>query len=336
MKKTTFTKWPLFALISAITFSAVFLSCQKDSLSPDLTSNAKPVPGGNCTGYLVDLAVDKATIPGSTIFTWTITNPTPGNGSGSTIQDLSHWDFVPGLCLDQNWQDVVSASYRYGTTGDFVSIDFTGSAVNDIKPDPSLKKDGCYGDDVFKFDYGTSGSTPTQYRLVLSGNWRTDALNLYFKSGTNTGCCFNSYAGKGVGCPESEDCSFSQGYWFANNAAHPNGVHPWTSTLTEGGKIYSNAEGLAIWNASNKGGITDSKKAFTQLAAIRLSGVDETDPSISSAIATIDNWFAHINKLKGSAPIYLPNQTSQEIALYGNARNAAGVISTWITANHCQ
>ena len=317
-------------------FTLAFVGCKKDLSDPSITSNAKVVPGGNCTGYLVALAVDKTTTPGSTIFTWTITNPMPGNGSGLTIQNLSHWDFVPSTCLDQNWQDVASASYRYGTTGEFTPVALTGIAVDDIKPDPSLKKGGCYGDDVFKFDYGTNGSTPTQYRLVLKGNWGTGPLDVYFKSGTNTGCCFKTYADKGIGCRESEDCSFSQGYWFANNAAHPNGVHPWTTTVTEGGKTYTNAEGLAIWNASNKGGITDAKKAFTQLAAIRLSGVDETDPALAGSIATIDNWFAHKNKLSGTTPIYLPNQTPAEIILYGNVRNAAGVISTWINANHCE
>ena len=323
------------ALLVAGVFTIAFIGCKKDLSEPSLTSNAKVIPGGNCTGYLVNLSPDYTTKPGFTIFTWTITNPNPGNGSGTTIQNLSHWDFIPSSCLDQNWQDVLSASYRYGTTGDFLPISITGTAVGDIKPDPSLIKGGCYGDDVFKFDYGTSGTTPTQYRLELKGNWGTGPLNVYFKSGTNTGCCFNTYADKGVGCQEIEDCSFSQGYWFANNAAHPEGVHLWGKTVTEGGKTYTNAEGLAIWNASNKGGITDAKKAFTQLAAIRLSVVDETDPALSSAIATIDNWFASIPKLSGTVP-YLPNQTAEEITLYGNARNAAGIISDWINAHHCK
>ena len=324
--------------VALFTTAGIFAGCQKDAVSPDVTSNAKPVANtANCTGYLIELDRDVASMPGKTIFTWTITNPNPGNGSKNTIQDLSHWSFVPGLCLEQNWQAIEAAAYRYGTTGEFTGVPFTGYAVDDLRPDPSLKNAGCFSEDVFKFDIGTSGKTPTQYRIILDGVWGTADLNVWFKSGTNTGCCSATYAGKGIGCPETdEDCSFSQGYWFANNKMHPDGVHPWPTDVNIGGKVYTNAEGIAIWNASNKGGITDSKKAFTQLAAIKLSGVDISAEGLNGAVSTIENWLGSIDKLNGNPDSrFLPNQTVAEITLYGNARAAAGVISEWIRSNHC-
>ncbi|HEX2629786.1 MAG TPA: hypothetical protein VHM26_12255, partial [Chitinophagaceae bacterium] len=171
----------------------------------------------------------------------------------------------------------------------------------------------------------------------LLGNWGVGPLQAYFKSGANTGCCYKEYTDLGIGCPETEECSFSQGYWFASNPAHPNGVHPWggdgSATVTIGGYVYTNAEGLAIWNASNAGGIKDAKKAFTQLAAIRLSGVDESNLALAAAIATIENWLANYGAKLNAGN--LRNQTSAEITLYGNANAAATTISDWINANHC-
>src|SRR5215213_5546402 len=166
----------------------IFAGCQKESKSSsesELLSAAgkKPVAAYNCSDYVIALNVDKTTEPGHTIFTWTITNPNPGNGSGTTLQNLSHWDFVPGTCLDENWQDVLSASYNTGSGWQTIS------PLPVIEPDPSLVKLGCVYDDVFKFDQGTSGNTPTQYRLVLNGNWGTGELHAYFKSGTITGFC---------------------------------------------------------------------------------------------------------------------------------------------------
>src|SRR3990170_1639703 len=157
-----------FLPLTLVLATFVFFACKKElkDEDPTLTSNAKPVANSsNCTGYQVVL--DRQFADGKTTFTWTITNPKPGNGSGTTIQDLSHWDFVPSTCLDANWQSVLTAEYNNGTGWQTSSV--IGTYVNDIKPDPSLTG-SCYGDDVFKFDQGTKGSTPTMYRLVLLGN----------------------------------------------------------------------------------------------------------------------------------------------------------------------
>ena len=310
----------VFIMLSA---AWMWSSCEKDDILSTEPLSTRAVCNYSCSDYTLDLVVDYST-PGQTIFTWAITNPCPGNGKNGTIQDLSHWNFDPGACLDANWQDVVEAHVNMGAGWNQIL------PLPYIQPDASLKKQNCYGNDVFKFNYGTSGNVTTYYKLVLMGQWSTGPLNVWYKSGKNTGCCNTTLEGKGIGCRLDESCSYSQGYWFANNSMHPNGVHPWPSpgNITIGGHAYTNQEGLDIWNASNAGGIADSKKAFTQLSAVRLSGVD-TDPAIAGPVATIECWLSSMSKL---SPSYLPNQTNM---ICGDAKAAASAISDWINANHC-
>jgi hypothetical protein len=327
-------------LLTLLIAGSIIIGCHKNAIeTTDSGSNTlsgkgpKNTCGQNytCGDYQVTLDVDHTTLPGKTIFTWGITNPCPGNGNNGTVQNLSHWDFVPSQCLDDNWQDVLEASYNSGLGWQTIT------PTPFIQPDPSLKTGGCFGDDVFKFNQGTAGNATTFYRLVLLGNWSTGDLSVFFKSGSNTGCCSKTFTDKGIGCRIDPDCSFSQGYWFANNSQHPDGVHPWggdgSGTVAIGGYTYTNAEGLAIWNASNQGGIKDAKKAFTQLAAIRLSGADEADPELATAVNTIECFLSGLGyKLTAGNLI---NQSAASKLACGNAANAAEAISDWINAHHC-
>ena len=102
--------------------------------------------------------------------------PTRGNGSNCTQQNLSHWSLIPNTCLTQ--ANIVSAAYSL----DGLSwIDLP--AV--IAVDPS---NPCYTGQVLKFDYGTSGSAPTYYKLTVSDNFSTGFVGSTFKSGSKTGC----------------------------------------------------------------------------------------------------------------------------------------------------
>ena len=318
----------------------LFFGCKKgeeQNLStttsdPSQASQLLTVQTTNCLGYDFQLNVDKTSQPGYTIFVWTITNPNPGNGTNGTIQNLSHWDFTPGQCLTDNWQAVKEAAYNLGSGWQTIS------PLPTLQVDPAMAVYGCETGNVFKFAYGTTGDVPSQYKLVLEGKWGTGDLDAYFKSGNKTKCCHSTFTNMGVGCKEEDACSYSQGYWFSTNAQHPNGVHPWPDpgTVTIGGQSYTNAEGLAIWNASTQGGLTDAQAAFTQLAAIRLSKVDEASiPALSAAAAIIDNWLSHYGDPKLTTS-NLRNQRADEKAAYGDAKAAAGVISDWINANHCQ
>lgn len=163
--------------------------------------------------------------------------------------------------------------------------------------------------DVFQVDSNNFISrTETAWgegtRFVTKGNW-----GMYLTY-TIAACTVNTNYG----------CSFSQGYWFAK----PNLV--WPGTVTIGGFTYSQAEGDAIWNTSNKGGIPDSKAGFLQVAAIKLSGSSVAgNAPIWSDVTTIENWLSTLGKL---SPTNLPTGNQA-------VKDAAGRIGTWIDANDC-
>lgn len=121
--------------------------------------------------------------------------------------------------------------------------------------------------------------------------------------------------------PSQQGCSLSQGYWFASPVAD------WpASGVTVGGHTYSEAEAKAIWKTSNRSGLPDSKKAFTQLTAIYLSsGTITSTATVWSSVATAEAYLSTLGKL---SPTYLPTGNS-------SASNAAGAIGNWINANHC-
>src|SRR4029079_13950184 len=101
----------------------------------------------------------------------------------------------------------------------------------------------------------------------------------------------------------------------------------WPGNVTVGGFIYTEAEGRAVWNCSNQGGISDSKKGFTQIAALKLSGAYPTgNAAIDADVVTVETWLATLGKLVGCSNIPTGN------ALAGAA---AGRIGDWINANHC-
>ena len=160
----------------------------------------------------------------------------------------------------------------------------------------------------------------------MQGNYAQDNNFSVFKSGANTGCCTRTISG--IGCKQDEFCSFSQGYYFAK----PGPTWLVSGTVIIGGNSYTEAEGRAIWDCTNAGGIKDSKKGFTQVAALKLSGV-ANNPAVAADVAIIESWLATKSKLV--ACTYLPNQTAAEKITYGDVAAAAGRIGDWINANHC-
>ena len=288
------------------------------------TKRPSSSPGGTCANY--NVALSRSFENGQTSFVWTVTNPNPGNGTNGTLQNLSHWSFIPGcagdLGLEQNWSDIISAQ-----------ISFDGSTWTVIGPTPILTPDpsqSCSNANVFKFNYGTSGSNPSYYKLVIKGNYAEAEDNFaVFKSGANTGCCTRIVPG--IGCKQDEYCSFSQGYYFAKPGP------TWTElsgVITVGGFEYTEEEGRAIWDCSNAGGIKDSKKGFTQVSALKLSGAYPSGNLLIDAdVVLIENWLASKGKLVACSN--LPNQTENEKVTYGNAAAAAARIGEWINNNHC-
>lgn len=260
---------------------------------------------------------------GTYTWTWSVQNPNPGNGSNGTIQNLSHWDITLGSCV--TFDNVVSGATSTN------NVDWTPFTPS-FQADPSLPVSGCaVTADVVKFDLGTSGSAKTYYRLTIDIDVLVDpAATAYYKSGATTGCgtfCFPGFACKPEG--PLEGCGFSQGYWFAKpNLVWPDVNGADAGNVTIGGHFYTQAEGKAIWNTSNAGGIPDTKKAFLQVAAIKLSA-DNVLPTASvwADVQIIENWLSTLPKLTTSN---LKNWKNKDAAA------AAGRIGNWIQLYHCE
>ena len=313
------------SLLFVVFFAAI--SCSEDMIEENLsTENAVITNNLNArtalaselplssTGTTYTITLESVTNNGNGTFTWTWSalNPNFGNGNDGTVQNLSHWDITLGNCVI--FDNVVSGT---------ISTD--GSNWSAFTPtweqDNSLWRT-CDVDtgNVLKFNVGTEGSAKTYYRLTIDKDVEIDTEILaYYKSGNNTPCGTLTFPGFGCERVIDEGCSMSQGFYFASQNA------VWTD-VTVGSKNYTKAQGLAIWNSSNKGGIADSKKGFLQVAAIKLSGSTVLpSATVLADVAIVEAWLADLPQL---------TPTSK----YSNAAAsaAAGRIGDWINANHCE
>lgn len=149
-----------------------------------MSSAKEPGAGGTCNpnAYIITLE-SRTPVNGNWEWIWSVQNPNPGNGGGGTVQNLSHWGMQFGSCFD--WTSVVSAAY----SGD-------GTTWTDFTPlyqvDPSQS---CVTTPVLKFDFGTTGSTKSYYKLVVSQDYPVGVTPGYYKSGANTGCCIFNFSG---------------------------------------------------------------------------------------------------------------------------------------------
>jgi hypothetical protein len=139
--------------------------------------------------YVITL-VSTETAGANQVWTWTVYNPSPGNGENGTLQDISHWSLP--LCPAAE-AALVSAQYSYdGNTW------FTVGATMDR--DPSIRT--CTSNDVLKFEAGTTGTSLTYYRLTFNKSFTVDPMAVsYIKTGGGIKGC-NVYIYPGVGCYE--------------------------------------------------------------------------------------------------------------------------------------
>ena len=123
-------------------------------------------------------------------WTWSVSNPNPGNGDNGTLQDISHWSLP--LCPNAE-AAIVSAAYSTnGVT--WISVSPT------MDRDPSIRT--CTTNDVLKFDFGTSGTAPTYYRITFNKYFAVDPMAVsYIKTGGGLKGC-NLYMYSGIGCTE--------------------------------------------------------------------------------------------------------------------------------------
>lgn len=193
----------LFLFIAIVSFA--MLSCQKNALQenkPTTSSATQALPTGNntlagrnqtnagpCNPNAFAVTLESRTQVGTNwVWVWSVQNSNPGNGNNGTVQDLSHWGMQVGTCL--NWSSVVSAAYSAD------GVAWTSFAPS-YQADPSQQ---CMTTAVLKFDYGTTGSAKSYYKLVISQNLPTGPSSAYYKSGANTGCCTFSFTG--IGCDD--------------------------------------------------------------------------------------------------------------------------------------
>jgi hypothetical protein len=105
-------------------------------------------------------------------------------------------------------------------------------------------------------------------------------------------------------------CTFSQGYWFSKNDVI------WPFDLVIGGRTFTQEDGKDFWPSN-----TPLKRAFTQYAAITLSGVVVSEfPELEAAIQIIDHYFA----------TRYPRNPGKDV------NDAAGFIGKWIDENLCE
>jgi hypothetical protein len=189
-------------LASLFTGSLFFTACQKSAIVPPSSdgavstgsiANSSAFSGRqsttavcNSNAYIISLE-SVTEVNGTWEWVWSVQNPNPGNGTNGTVQNLSHWGMQFGACFD--WASVVSAAYS-GDGSNWTS--FTPS----YSVDPSQ---GCLTTPILKFDYGTTGSQRSYYKLVVSHLYVSGASIGYFKSGNNTGCCTFSFPGIACG-----------------------------------------------------------------------------------------------------------------------------------------
>src|SRR4030095_4325017 len=131
--------------------------------------------------------VTKNTIGSGTEWTWSVTNPNPGNGTNGTLQDISHWS-VP-LTPDAEAALVSAQESSDGVTWNAVSTS--------VDRDPSIR--ACTSVDVLKYDIGTTGSATRYYRANFNADFTVNpfATSWVKTGGGQQGC--NTYYFSGTG-----------------------------------------------------------------------------------------------------------------------------------------
>ncbi len=153
--------------------------CNATMAKNDKDKDNNPIPTitvSNPLPYTVSLLSRKSIGNGQYEWIWSVTNPKPGNGKNGTVQDLSHWGITLGTCA---------------TITNVVKAEFSGDGEHWTSFTPQYKQDksqDCHTSPLLKFDFGTSGSKTSYYRLVLNVNVPSGKVTGLFKSGTNTGC----------------------------------------------------------------------------------------------------------------------------------------------------
>lgn len=197
-----------FSLLGIFASLIVLSGCQKDAhrdikvqdtpmAAEKGTTENSSVSGkgdsrsGPCNSNAYTVILESRTYEnGNWVWIWSVQNSNPGNGSNGTVQNLSHWGMQFGACMAIS--SVVGAAY-------------SGDGSNWTSFSPSYQVDpsqGCMTTPVLKFNYGTTGSVKSYYKLIINTEMPTGTSTAYYKSGSNTGCCTFSFTG--IGCDDGD------------------------------------------------------------------------------------------------------------------------------------
>jgi ABC-type uncharacterized transport system auxiliary subunit len=304
------SKKVIFSLVVAA--ATIFSSCQKESLvnnTNNLTGESIPV------STLCGTATTSALLAGQTINMGNVSVVNNSENLYVTYTAEGNWELAEvhlyvgaaaGIPKTNNG-NAIPGQFPYKVTFNAAGVKSYTFAI------PLSNLDNCFTVAAHASvrllnDNGNVIQSETAWgagsRINQKGNWAT------------------AFTACEQACDETanEGCSMSQGFWFASP------VSVWPSTgVTVAGFSYTEAEAKAIWNTSNANGLRDSKKGFTQVAAIKLSGTVAPNASVWADVTIVENWLATLGKLSESN---LPTGNADAAA-------AAGRIGDWITANHC-
>ena len=149
-------------------------------------ANKKAKP--NAVDVYQIVLVTKNSVGTGTEWTWSLTNPNPGNGSNGTLRDVSHWDVALPA---QAEEALASAEYS------FDGVNWHNSSIV-VERDFSIKL--CTLVDVLKFDAGTTGTSPTYYKAIFDADFTLNpfATSWIKNGGGQQGCNLYYYTGMGT------------------------------------------------------------------------------------------------------------------------------------------
>ena len=146
----------------------------------------KSANNANTDSYLINF-IGKSIEGTNETWTWSLSNPNPGNGINGTLQDVSHWSIQLSPAAEAA---LVSTEYSFDGVMWY-------SASTSVDRDPTIK--ACTNSDVLKFDVGTTGGAPTYYRTTFSQAFGVNPYaTSWIKTGSGKQGC-NMYYFAGVG-----------------------------------------------------------------------------------------------------------------------------------------
>lgn len=297
------------SMLSIITAMVLMISCSEENIAP--TGSKSSLKDGSIKGsssstslasnYNISLSVSGNT------WTYTITRNAGAKALSHFIVDLNN-------CSDES-----------ASLADVLSASVNGVAVT-LK-DTEGSGTGCVitSDNFIKFDNLDNSAVYVLSFTLDRAYSRIETAAGWVKAGTSC----NQITVPAPGCPVSEACSMSQGFYFGNGAFNNGAAEVWAAAggVQLGGQTYSMTEGHAIWD---KKGIHQYgvAKAYFQYAAIQLSKAElPADSEVAAAYAAIEAYFSTIAKL---------SPTNAATVNGGDMGTYAGVIGNWIDANHCK